>query len=66
MNQVEVKYAVAALVTEMSGSIKKGQRIKMMATDSVSEVLELGFFKPKMTVSQELKQGEVGYLISKI
>ncbi len=55
---------VISYIRVKSGDIKKGQRIKMMATESSFEVLDLGFFKPKMTSTDRLSDGEVGYLIS--
>jgi GTP-binding protein LepA len=58
---------VISYVRVFSGNLKKGQRIKMMSTDRSFEVLELGFFKPKMTPSPAgIQEGEVGYLISNI
>ena len=53
-------------VRVFSGEMKKGQAIKLMATDQTYEVLEIGYFKPKMTPCDSLKAGEVGYLISNI
>ena len=57
---------VISYVRMKHGKLTKGQRIKMMSTDKVFEVLELGYFKPKMTPIKELVAGEVGYLISNI
>ena len=55
---------VISYIRLKSGTIKKGQKVKMMATDTTYEVLDLGFFKPKMTSTDMLSDGEVGYLIS--
>jgi GTP-binding protein LepA len=57
---------VIVYIRVFSGSIKKGQKFKMMSLDKSFEVLDLGFFKPKMTSSQSIEEGEVGYLISNI
>jgi GTP-binding protein LepA len=57
---------VISYVRVKSGSIKKGQRIKMMSFDKSIEVLECGVFRPKMTPQAELKDGAVGYVISSI
>lgn len=57
---------VISYVRVKSGSIKKGQRVKMMSTDKVIEVLECGVFRPKMTPQPELRDGAVGYVISSI
>lgn len=57
---------VITYVRIMNGSINKGQKIKLMSTDSMFEVLDLGYFRPKMTPADSLNIGEVGYLISNI
>lgn len=57
---------VISYLRVMSGEIKKGQKIKMMATDKTFEVSELGFFSPKMTPHASIKSGEVGYIITGI
>lgn len=55
---------VISYVRVFSGALKKGQRIKMMSNDRNFEILELGFFKPKMTPSPNgIQTGEVGYMI---
>lgn len=54
---------VISYVRVMSGEIKKGQKIKMMASGNSFEVTELGFFTPKMTPEKSIKAGEVGYVI---
>lgn len=55
---------VISYVRIMSGTIKKGQRIKLFATDQSYEVKETGVFKPKMTATSELRAGDVGYIIA--
>ena len=45
------------------GVIRRGQYIKFMRGGSTHEVLELGQFKPNMTVCQELGPGQVGYML---
>jgi len=57
---------VIGYVRVFSGSIRAGQKIKMMATDRHSEVTELGCFKPAMTPMQSLSAGDVGYVITGI
>ncbi|MSR89085.1 MAG: elongation factor 4 [Candidatus Margulisbacteria bacterium] len=55
---------VISYVRVFSGALKKGQRIKMMSNDRNFEILELGFFKPKMMPSPNgIQTGEVGYMI---
>ena len=51
----------------MDGSIKKGMEIKMMATEKVAEVVELGTFEPgQFTPSEELNAGSVGYITASL
>ncbi|MDH3718193.1 MAG: translation elongation factor 4 [Planctomycetota bacterium] len=50
----------------MNGSVKKGQKIKFLRTSSVHEVLELGHFRPQREACQQLRAGQVGYLICNI
>ena len=57
---------VIIYVRVFSGMLRKGQKIKLMSTGKSFDVLDLGFFKPKMTQSAGIEIGEVGYLISNI
>jgi len=50
----------------LSGEIKKGALIKMMATQKTFEVLEVGTFTPKARPVELLQPGEVGYMIGNI
>jgi GTP-binding protein LepA len=50
----------------ISGEIKKGTQIKMMATDKSFEVLEVGIFSPGEKVVDILRPGEVGYVVANI
>ncbi|MFT5170570.1 MAG: GTP-binding protein LepA [Candidatus Marinamargulisbacteria bacterium] len=49
-----------------TGTIKKGQKVKLLSTNKSYEVLEIGYFKPKMTPADMLVAGDVGYFISNI
>ena len=57
---------VIAYVRIKHGVLHKNQKIKFMASGKEFEVLELGCFKPKMTKLDQLKTGEVGYIICSI
>ncbi|MED4530779.1 translation elongation factor 4 [Metabacillus fastidiosus] len=57
---------VVAYIRVMEGSIKVGQKIKMMATGKEFEVIEIGVFTPKSTKVDELNVGDVGYLTAAI
>ncbi len=54
---------VIILVRLVDGVIKKGSRIKFMATHGDYEVLKLGSFNPHPTSLPELRSGEVGFVI---
>jgi len=57
---------VIVLVRVFDGKVRAGKKIKLMATDNVLEVSEVGVFTPKMTPAEELSSGEVGYIIAGI
>jgi len=49
-----------------SGSLKKGDTIRFMATEAVHRVEEVGLFQIHYRPQPELSAGEVGYLVSGI
>ncbi|MCM8533539.1 MAG: translation elongation factor 4 [Lentisphaeraceae bacterium] len=53
-------------VRVMSSTIKAKDSIRMMATNKDYDVKEVGVFAPKMTPTDELSPGSVGYLIANI
>jgi GTP-binding protein LepA len=53
---------VIAYVRLVDGAVKASDRIQMMATGQRAEVLEVGVFAPRMTLSDGLESGEVGYI----
>ena len=57
---------IEAYFKVVNGSIKKGQRIKFMATNKMYEADEVGTLKLKQTPNAEIKTGDVGYIISGI
>ena len=54
------------LVRIVDGTLKKGQRIRMMGTDAAYEVDRVGVFTPKLTPVDELGPGEIGFLTASI
>mgnify|MGYP000270885997 FL=1 len=50
----------------LNGEIKKGQRIKFMATDNEYFADEVGTLKLEQVVKKSIKTGDVGYLITGI
>ena len=55
---------VVAYVRIFDGQIKKGDKIKLMATNAVSEVLDIGIFRPDYFSTGSLRIGEIGYIVT--
>lgn len=55
---------VVAYVRIFDGQIKKGDKIKLMATNAVSEVLDIGIFRPDYFPTGSLRIGEIGYIVT--
>jgi GTP-binding protein LepA len=49
-----------------SGTVKKGDIIRMMASGKEHEIIEIGVISPYMTQVESLSAGEVGYLAAAI
>lgn len=50
----------------LNGKVKVGDRIRMLSTNTVYEVVELGVHNPKMVKKNVISAGEVGYLCASI
>ena len=50
----------------VNGAVRKGMKIRMMATNKEFEVTEVGVFKPAPVNVTELSEGEVGFLAAAI
>jgi GTP-binding protein LepA len=57
---------VVVLVRIVDGTLKKGQRIRMMGTNAAYDVDRVGVFTPKLTPADELTAGEIGFLTAAI
>lgn len=55
---------VVSYVRLMSGSVQRGDRVKLFATNETYEVKEVGIFTPKMQAVDALENGDVGYIIA--
>lgn len=53
---------VIAYVRIVDGQLHANERIAMMATGSTTEVLEVGYFHPRLVSTDALTTGEVGYI----
>ena len=50
----------------MSGTVRKGQKIRFVKANTTHDVLELGQFVPQRRPCDQLQAGQVGYLICNI
>ena len=57
---------VVLSVRVMNGSLRVGDKIRMMKTGATYEVISLGVHTPKEVQKQELNSGEVGFLTASI
>jgi len=56
---------VVAYIRVVDGVLKKGDKIKMMATQADGDILEIGAVTPEgLKPAQELETGQIGYLVS--
>ena len=53
---------VVAYVRLAAGTLHDHERIQFMATGAMSEILELGYFRPQPVPTKRLVAGEVGYV----
>ena len=57
---------VIIYIRVMEGTIATGDMVKFMRDGGQHEVLQLGQFRPTMTVCDQLGPGQVGYLVTRI
>jgi GTP-binding protein LepA len=57
---------VVILIRVKNGVLRRGQKIRMMATGAVHPIEQLGVFTPKMRPVDELGPGEMGYITAAI
>ena len=57
---------VVVLVRVIAGELSKGQKIKMLGTNSSYTIDEVGIFTPKKVPLKAIKAGEIGYIIAGI
>ncbi|MEV0392589.1 translation elongation factor 4 [Polymorphospora rubra] len=60
----DVYRGVVTYIRVIDGKIEARERIKMMSTGAVHELLEIGVISPEMVKGGALGVGEVGYLIT--
>jgi GTP-binding protein LepA len=57
---------IVSLVRVVDGSIRKGQKIRLMSSGNQHQVEQVGVFTPKRKVRETLAAGEVGFLVAGI
>ncbi|MEN9407405.1 MAG: hypothetical protein RLZZ455_621 [Candidatus Parcubacteria bacterium] len=57
---------VVAYVRVVDGSVKKGDKVRLFASDVKTDVTEVGYFSPYLQQSEELSCGEIGYILTGI
>ena len=57
---------VVCYVRILDGKVKSGTKIKLMNTNKVYDVVEVGIFTPKLFPTTELMAGDVGYITASI
>ena len=57
---------VVVLVRVIAGELSKGQKIKMLGTNSYYTIDEVGIFTPKKVPLKIIQAGEIGYIIAGI
>ncbi|HKD47990.1 MAG TPA: translation elongation factor 4 [Rhizomicrobium sp.] len=57
---------VVVLVRIVDGELKRGQKVRMMATDAVYTIERIGVFTPKQVAVEKLGPGEVGFITAAI
>jgi len=53
---------VIAYVRVVDGQVRESERVAMMAVGSNTDILEAGYFSPRLVSAGELTTGEVGYI----
>ncbi len=57
---------VVVLVRVIDGTLRKGQKVKLMSTDAVHLVDRVGIFRPKQDLTGVLHAGEIGFFTAAI
>ncbi len=57
---------VTVLTRVGDGAIRPGMKVRMMGSDKVFEIQEVGIFTPKRVKQDQLGTGEVGYVVAAI
>jgi len=53
---------VIAYVRVFDGQLRSGEKIKLYATNAIGDVVELGYFLPKLAKQKIISAGDIGYI----
>ena len=62
----DIYRGVVGYIRIFSGTLKPGQQVRLMSTNQSYDTKEVGIFTPKMTMTQAMQAGDVGYFIGNI
>ncbi len=65
-SQYDSYKGVLAYIRVVDGKFKRGDKIKFLAQDKTSEIVEVGFFKPQLKTCDEIEEGAIGYVATGI
>tara|TARA_E500000081_G_scaffold80057_1_gene81514 strand:- start:1119 stop:2918 length:1800 start_codon:yes stop_codon:yes gene_type:complete len=57
---------IVVLIRVYEGTIKKGQKIKLMSNDAVYQIERMGIFQPKQKMQDQFGPGEIGFFTASI
>lgn len=63
-SKYDIYRGVVAYVRVFNGALKKGDKIKLIATRAESEILDCGIFKPDYFSTGSLETGGIGYVVT--
>ncbi len=63
-SKYDIYRGVVAYIRVFNGALKKGDKIRLIATKAESEVLDCGIFKPDYVSTGHLQAGEIGYVVT--
>ena len=63
-SKYDIYRGVVAYIRVFNGSLKKGDKIRLIATAAESEALDCGIFKPDYFSTGHLRAGEIGYIVT--
>jgi len=60
----DIYRGVVSYVRVFQGSLKRGDAAFFLSTQKRIDITEVGFFRPKFSTADEIKAGEVGYVVT--